>query len=172
MSSETKAQRKSMQLSSFLQSILVTKPSHHECLLLIKLLKSQGAMAAMTWPSQDMQPISLNALKSASAECFAEGFHKLDKLRIQALRHLKEVSAPIGRNDRRNKIGLLNKIEQLESARQLIEGNLLVVTHALQLSLNLCEKYVRLINHTEHAETFKAERLEILQMLSYSQNRK
>lgn len=171
MSSETKARKKSMQLSSFLQSILVTQPSHHECILLIKLLKSQGAMAAMTWPSQDMQPISLNALKSASVECFDEGFNKLDELRIQALRHLKEVSAPIGRKDRRNKVGLLNQIEQLESERQLVEGNLLVLTHALQLSLNLCGKYVRLVNHPEHTETFKSERLEILQMLSYSQNR-
>lgn len=171
MYKQGRAKAKALKLSSFLQSIIETPPDHEDCKLFLTHLKSQGGMASLASPGLDMEPISLNALKAASTECFDEGFERLEILRLKAVECLKQNVSPVGRSDKRKKSSLLTKINQLEDSRERLEGNLVILTQALRLSLGLCEKYVRLTNKPEHRESFNLERLELLEILSYSERR-
>lgn len=84
---------------------------------------------------------------------------------------LNEKINPTTKPDKRNKASLLMEIDNLKAEKQRLEGNLMILTHALRLSIGLGEKYVRLTNKPEHREAFNFERLELLEMLSYSERR-
>ncbi|MEC6744609.1 hypothetical protein [Pseudomonas qingdaonensis] len=171
MYKQGRAKAKALKLSGFLQSIIETPPNYADCKLFLTHLKSQGGMASLASSELEMEPISLNALKAASKECFDEGFEKLDTLRLKAVECLKQNLSPMSRSDKRKKSSLLVKINHLEESRVRLEGNLVILTQALRLSLGLCEKYVRLTNKLEHRESFNLERLELLEILSYSERR-
>lgn len=171
MPNPTRAKSKALKLSDFLQSIIETPPSFTECRKFITQLKTQGAMASFTYPELGMEPISLNALKAASTQCFDDGFKRLDTLRLRALLLLKQNINPRSKPDKRNKTSLLMEIDNLKEDKQRLEGNLMILTQALRLSIGLGEKYVRLTNKPEHREAYNFERLELLEMLSYSERR-
>ncbi|MGE8050008.1 hypothetical protein ACQKPT_17130 [Pseudomonas monteilii] len=171
MSRPTRAISKAMKLLEFLQSIIDEPPSLTDCRKFATHLKTQGAMAAFTAPELGMESISLNALKAASAECFDDGFKRLDTVRLRALVVLKEKINPTSKQDKRNKDSLLMEIDNLKEDKKRLEGNLMILTQALRLSIGLGEKYVRLTNKPEYREAFNFERLELLEMLSYSERR-
>ncbi|WP_426178753.1 hypothetical protein [Pseudomonas sp. TWRC1-2] len=171
MPKNTRASRKALKLSKFLQSIIQAPPDYAECKIIAVQLKSQGAMASLTRPELGIEPISLNALKTACTECFDEGFQRLETLRLRALSHLKDQLSSMSSSEKRNKPSLLREIGELKESKQRLEGNLLILTQALRLSIGLCEKYVRLTNKPEYREAFNLERLEVLEMLSYSDKR-
>lgn len=171
MHKQTRASAKALKLSLFLRSIIESPPALEDCEEFAKQLSSQGAMASFTSKELDMKPISLNALKAASSECFDEGFQHLDALRLRAVAYLRQRLSTVRSTGKRNKDSLKREITDLVAHKQRLEGNLMILTQALRLSIGLCEKYVRLTNNHEYKEAFNLERLELLEMLLYSEKR-
>lgn len=92
--------------------------------MLKKALKSQAGIAALEISFEDdgqvkqKERLSVNTLKSHSANVFEQGFEGLDALRIAALDKIEEFNERLNASNKRTKVGLSQRTLELEEQLQ------------------------------------------------------
>jgi hypothetical protein len=83
-------------------------------------LKSQGGLSKIEIPERNITKSSINTLKRISPLVLSGGFEELDKIRIMAYETLYKKDTNQDKQESNTKIGLNNRIKELEL--QLIES--------------------------------------------------
>lgn len=109
---------------------------------LIKSLKSQPSTAGLditfqvSGVSKSTSPMSLNTLKSYAERILPTGFDGLNRLRVSALEALEAAERREQRSNKRTKVGLTLRAEELEHKLSCLQKTNMVLLQALTRALD------------------------------------
>lgn len=109
---------------------------------LIKSLKSQPSTASLDITfqvagiSKSTSPMSLNTLKSYAEKILPTGFDGLNRLRVSALEALEAAERREQRSNKRTKVGLTLRAEELECKLSSLQKTNMVLLQALNRALD------------------------------------
>lgn len=131
----------------------------------LSALNSQGSLARYSNVDHGIVGSSLNTMKRLANELVPGGFEGLDGLRKAAISTF--VTEPLNETGpgRSSKAALLNKVSRLESSVEMLRGDLLLLTLALDKSLRQGKEYAS--NAEEHVRIrCNKEQRDLLDMLT------
>jgi len=108
-------------LRNLLRSIISEPNLYFDDEYLISSLKSQGKTASLKYSFTfeesifEVNPVSLNTLKSYSGKLFDGGFEDVDNLRVRSLESINNYKRKASSPNKRTKEGLLATVKELES---------------------------------------------------------
>jgi|GEM_PF-1180479 hypothetical protein len=158
-----------LNLRNLLQDITIAPDKYLEQNLIIQSLKSQGLLAKFSDEPKGIFPSSINTQKRIAANVVDGGYEALDQLRVNALLAVEKKANTNNQPDKETKAGLLLTIKELESEKQSIRNDLLLLTLAFEKSLRQGARYASLADPSIQA-LCKKEQRELLDILSLRKN--
>lgn len=155
-----------LNLRDILRDITISPDKYLEQTPIIQSLKSQGALAKLSYESKGIIPSSINTQKRIAENIVDGGYEALDRLRINALLAVEKKAYISKQPDKETKAGLLLTIKQLESEKQSIRNDLLLLTLAFEKSLRQGTRYASKADISVQA-LCKKEQRELLDILSF-----
>lgn len=133
---------------------------------LMKALKSQGAMSKLTIVERQIYGSSLNTLKRITPQILEGGFETLDRLRVAALDSINTHNAKAQRSNKVTKVGLAQRVKELENEVQQALQDLWHVTMAFQKALAWGRNYAKEANNPAVIARCEREHRDLRAMLS------
>jgi hypothetical protein len=133
-------------LSKYLSEIVRQPKDYVDNDTLIRCLKSQGHLSKLQDVKREIEPSSLNTLKRIARSCLDGGFDFLDRLRTAALQAIVKERLKTTRPNRKTKIGLEEKVDELETRLHTVLQDLERMTHAFQKCLRQGREYAKQSN--------------------------
>lgn len=133
---------------------------------IIRALRSQGSLSKLAIKDKNIYPSSLNTLKRISNRIIDGGFESLDRLRVTAQDGIIRYKIKIKRSNKSNKVGLLQRVKELEDELQLALQDLWHITMAFEKSLIQGRHYAEKANSLLILELCKREQNELRAILS------
>lgn len=128
-------------LRDLLQLIIRQPAPFAENEMLLKALKSQGAMASLELSFEDhgatklKERMSTNTLKAHAANAIEQGFEGFDALRIAALDKLLEFRERTESSNKRTKAGLSKRTSELEEQLEVLRQVNMVLLQGLSFAI-------------------------------------
>lgn len=160
MSHESRSERdiKSVRaLQDLLRDVVATPAKYAADKALRTRLNSQGALASMSEPARGIVRMSLNHQKRV-AEHALGGYDLLDGLRRGAADALAFEERKQKRGNKRNKVGLQQKVNELERERQILREDLFLLQNAYDLRCHQARTYAERAGSTTIALCAKEQR--------------
>lgn len=154
-----------LNLRDLLRDITTSPDKYLEQTLVIQALNSQGTLAKISDESKGIFPSSINTQKRIAENIIEGGYQALDQLRINALLAVEKKKYANKQPDKETKAGLLLTIKQLESEKQSLRNDLLLLTLAFEKSLRQGARYAYQAD-TSTQVLCKKEQRELLDILS------
>lgn len=132
---------------------------------IIEALRSQSLLAKFSDKSKNIYASSINTHKRIAQNLLEGGFESLNKLRTSAQMALASSAHTKKLANKKTRFGLLQKIALLDSEKQMLREDLLLLTLAIEKSLRQGARYASQSNASVQALCLKEQR-EILDMLS------
>lgn len=154
-----------LNLRDLLRDITLSPDKYLEQTLIIQSLNSQGLLAKLSDKSIGIFPSSINTQKRIAENVVDGGYDALDRLRINALLALEKKTHTNEQPNKETKAGLLLTIKKLESEKQSIRNDLLLLTLAFEKSLRQGARYASQAETSIQA-LCKKEQRELLDILS------
>ncbi len=168
-----KNQTKVLETEKLLREIITSPAEFKDDEVLVKALKSQSGIAKYQNEERNIEPCSLNTLKSNAEALLERGFVSLDELRInsklaiEAAHHDKKAS----KGNKRTVVGLKHKVAELESELDAAQrSNFLLTVMVSELRSQLKQLAVHKGTVEERQELYRVHNEKIEAELNYTLN--
>lgn len=132
---------------------------------IIQALKSQGSLAKLSIEPKCISQSSINTQKRIADNILEGGFEELDQLRKTAIMAVENIAYANKHPDKETRSGLLLTIAKLESEKQSLKEELLLLTLAFDKSLRQGVRYASQADASIQA-LCKKEQRELMDILS------
>ncbi len=157
-------------LRDYLQEVLQEPSRFIEEVLLLTALKSQSAVSKYHNEKRSIYISSINTLKRICNKSIDGGFEALDRLRIAALRAIEDEQQKTKRSNKITRRGMSQRIIELNAENQILQQELLLISHLLEKSLRQARHCADQAMHDNVRMLCEKEQKEIRAYLSLSIN--
>lgn len=155
-------------LRDFLFEVIREPASFSQNQELLKCLKSQGALAKYHDETYGIYPSSINTLKRICEKSFEGGFDALDRLRREAFEAIENEQKKLKKINKITRIGLQQRISELEKTNQVLQQELLLLSYLLEKSMRQARYYAQHTHRDQVRLICEKEQNEIRSFLSLS----
>ena len=128
-------------LQALLQELIHKPGSAYQNEVLLNSLKSQGALSKYCDEKRGIYASSINTLKRICEKSLDGGFDALDRLRIAALESIENEKQKVSRSNKITRTGMSQRIDELEAHNQLLQQELLLLSHLLNKAMGQARYY-------------------------------
>jgi hypothetical protein len=132
---------------------------------LTSALKRQGDLASFSDPSLGIKGCALNTFKRACIE-LPGGYEAMDRLRLNALTRINEVRSADSSPPKTTKVALQSTVSLLKGGIAAADGDLLLLTKMLELSLRQARQYANDSHDKVIIERCRRQQAEIRDMMT------
>ena len=133
-------------------------------------LKSQGGLSQYCNEGRGIYVSSINTLKRICEKSLEGGFNALDRLRVSALQAMEDEQQNINRSNKITRGGINQRIAELEVENQVLQQELLLISHLLERSMRQARRYAEQSTHNNVLIICEKEQKEIRAFLTLSIN--
>lgn len=133
-------------------------------------LKSQGALSKYRNEKHSIHTSSINTLKRICEKSLEGGFDALDRLRVAALQAIEDEQQKSNRSNKITRGGMSQRISELEVENQILQQELLLISHLLERSMRHARLYAEQSMQKNTRILCDKEQKEIRAFLTLSMN--
>lgn len=155
-------------LCKFLREIIHEPTKFKEDDELRNKLKSQGGLSQYCNEKRGIYVSSINTLKRICEKSLEGGFNALDRLRVAAIQAMEDEKQKINRSNKITRTGMNKRIAELEVENQVLQQELLLISHLLERSMQQGRLYAEQSTHNNVLIICEKEQKEIRAFLTLS----